>query len=144
MYTVDRWLSWTINWDFCYKKCSFQSHGLIEQPSYTGLGIIKNHVSLVSLLEQWPFRVKYRQTNEKSHRKPHEYDLDSNCNISRHMFHNVVPYIVLSLALYHKQRTEFGRLKMIVHISGGFPLFSADSYDVTSRAKLTTIIECRL
>ena len=24
-----------INWNFCYKKCfSFQSHGLIEQPSY--------------------------------------------------------------------------------------------------------------
>ena len=35
MDTVKRGLCWKINWNFFYKKCSsFQSHGLIEQPSY--------------------------------------------------------------------------------------------------------------
>ena len=39
MYTVKRGLCWKINWKFCYKKCSsFQSHGLIEQPSYVSYG----------------------------------------------------------------------------------------------------------
>ena len=60
------------------------------------------------------------------------------------MVSNIAFHIVLSLTLVEEQRTTFPRQKMVVHISGGLSLPSANHYDVTRGETLKIMAESKL